>query len=374
MAFIEKEEDFIRRNIAGQNTRQAQGRRKRLERLLEEAQLTPPMEQRRLHLHLQPVARSGDLVLVTHELSVGYADEGRPLFFVPDLTFRRGECAAIIGPNGAGKTTFLKTILDQIPPLSGQAVLGANLKIGYFAQAHEGLHPGWTLMKEIETAAPTMRPAEIRNYLAKFLFTGDDVFKEVGLLSGGEHGRLALAVLALSGANLLLLDEPTNHLDLPSQEVLQAILADFTGTILLVSHDRYLIDALATQIWEVAPSEQQLRVFEGTYSEYKAAQAAQKAAAEPAAARLVQEKPQPKPASGLSKSEQRRRQQRIEALETKIAELEFKLSQISHQLESPPSDSGKVQQLGQEYLRIQHELEAHLEEWAETSEEVLNNG
>jgi ATP-binding cassette, subfamily F, member 3 len=194
------------------------------------------------------------------------------------------------------------------------------------------------------------------------------------LLSGGEHGRLALAVLALSGANLLLLDEPTNHLDLPSQEVLQAILADFTGTILLVSHDRYLIDALATQIWEVAPSDQQLRVFEGTYSEYKAAQAAQKIATETAAARPVQEKPQSKPASGLSKSEQRRRQQRIEILETRIAELESNLAQISRQLENPPPDPGKVQQLGREYLRIQHDLEAHLEEWAEISEEVLNNG
>ena len=146
LAFIEKEEDYIRRNIAGQNTRQAQGRRKRLERLLEEARLTPPVESRRLHLHLQPVARSGDLVLRTYNLSVGYADEGRPLFSVPDLTLQRGECAAIIGPNGAGKTTFLKTILEQIPPYAGEAVLGASLTIGYFAQAHEGLHPDYDLI------------------------------------------------------------------------------------------------------------------------------------------------------------------------------------------------------------------------------------
>jgi ATP-binding cassette subfamily F protein 3 len=374
LAFIEKEEEFIRRNIAGQNTRQAQGRRKRLERLLEEARLTPPMEQRRLHLNLSPAARSGDLVLVTRAVSVGYADEGRPLFFVPDLVLRRGECAAIIGPNGAGKTTFLKTILGQIPPLSGETALGASLQIGYFAQAHEGLHPDWTLMDEIQIAAPSMRPGEIRSYLAKFLFSGDDVFKEVHLLSGGERGRLALAVLALSGANLLLLDEPTNHLDLPSQEVLQSILGNFNGTILLVSHDRYLIDALATQIWEVEPEEQRLRVFDGTYSEYRAARQAEQNSEAPPPARSAEERGKPAaPAaerpSGLSKMEQRRRKQRLAALEEEVTALEDQLAGLSRQLENPPNDPGKVQELGQEYLRVQHLLETHLETWAALSEE-----
>ena len=370
MAFIEKEEEFIRRNIAGQNTRQAQGRRRRLERLLEEARLTPPMEQRRLHLNLAPTARSGDLVLVTRSVSVGYADEGRPLFYVPDLVLRRGECAAILGPNGAGKTTFLKTILGQLPPLSGEAVLGASLQIGYFAQAHEGLHPDWNLVDEIQAAAPAMRPGEIRSYLAKFLFSGDDAFKTVDVLSGGERGRLALAVLALSGANLLLLDEPTNHLDLPSQEVLQSILAGFNGTILLVSHDRYLIDALATQIWEVEPEGQRLRVFDGTYSEYRAARQAEQAGE---AARVVEERKKPvstgeKPAAGLSKMELRRRKQRLEALEAEITTLEGQLAALSRQLENPPNDPGKVQELGNEYLRVQHLLETHLETWASLSD------
>ncbi|TLN15344.1 ABC-F family ATP-binding cassette domain-containing protein, partial [bacterium] len=254
VAFIEKEEDYIRRNIAGQNTRQAQGRRKRLERLLEEARLTPPLQARSLHLRLEPAARSGDLVLRTYGLSVGYADEpSGALFSVPDLTLTRGECAAIIGPNGAGKTTLLKTLLGQLPPLAGQLELGASLQIGYFAQAHEGLHSDQTLMEAIEAIAPHLRPGEVRDYLAKFMFTGDDAFKPVSALSGGERGRLALACLALQGANLLLLDEPTNHLDLAAQEALQSILAGFGGTILLVSHDRYLIDALATQVWEVLP-------------------------------------------------------------------------------------------------------------------------
>lgn len=366
--FIEKEEEYIRRNIAGQNTRQAQGRRKRLERLLEESRLTPPTQKRSLHLHLNQAARSGDLVLRTRNLSVGYADEGKPLFMVPDLTLVRGECAAIIGPNGAGKTTFLKTLLEKLPPLAGEAVLGSNLQIGYFAQAHEDLHPEWTLIEEIQGIAPKMLPADVRDYLAKFLFTGDDVFKQVKLLSGGERGRLAMACLALTSANLMLLDEPTNHLDLPSQEVLQNVLADFGGTILLVSHDRYLIDALATQIWEVVPGERTLNVFEGTYSEFKAArqQAEGAVTIKNSSASLQREK---KEKSGLSKDQQRKLKERLSGLESEVNMLEQHLKSIEVQLENPPSDASKVQRLGEEYARVQQDLEERMEEWARLSEE-----
>jgi ATP-binding cassette subfamily F protein 3 len=360
--------------------------------MLEEARLTPPMESRRLHLQLQPVGRSGELVLVTKDLSIGYADEGRPLFAVPNLTLTRGECAAIIGPNGAGKTTFLKTILNQIPAYSGEASLGASLKVGYFAQAHEGLHPDWILMQEISAVAPNMLPAQIRDYLARFLFTGDDVFKPISVLSGGERGRLALACLALQGANLLLLDEPTNHLDLPAQEVLQAILADYGGTILLVSHDRYLIDALATQIWEVVPSESSLSRFEGTYSEYKAARLAEsgrkqaprpvldgdrapsKPGGELGPANGIKPAAQlkaangPRPAVGPSKMEQRRRQQHILALEAEITRLEKELVAITQQLESPSSDLGRIQRLGQDYTRLHALLEDRMEEWGRSAE------
>ena len=236
----------------------------------------------------------------------------------------------MIGPNGAGKTTFLKTVLGQIPPLRGEVQLGASLEVGYFAQAHEGLTPEHTLMEEIEAAAPQMRPGEIRDYLAKFLFTGEDVFKPVGLLSGGERGRLALAILALSSANLLLLDEPTNHLDLPSQEVLQAVLSGYGGTILLVSHDRYLIDGLATQIWEVLPEQGVLRIFEGAYSavqtgaggrgggqpgeapQLRAARRTASAAeqAQPRAARALE---QPRARAAAAHRADRERNQRLEA-------------------------------------------------------------
>ena len=365
--FIEKEEEYIRRNIAGQNTRQAQGRRKRLERLLAETRLAPPVQKRSLHLHLNPASRSGELVLRTRSLSVGYADEGKPLFSVTDLTLVRGECAAILGPNGAGKTTFLKTILNQIPPLAGETLLGSSLHIGYFAQAHEGLHQDWTLMEEIQGVIPKMLPAEVRDYLAKFLFTGDDVFKTVSLLSGGERGRLALACLALQGANLMLLDEPTNHLDIPAQEILQSVLADFEGTILLVSHDRYLIDALATQIWEVVPAEHNLKVFNGTYSEYRASRqtAATVLATRNGPVITTREK---KEKTGPSKDQQRKRRERLAALEGEISMLEQHLKSIETQLENPPADAGKVQRLSEEYARVQVDLEERIEEWTTLGE------
>ena len=252
--------------------------------------------------------------------------------------------------------------------------------MGYFAQAHEGLRNERSLMQEIEAAAPQMRQGEIRDYLAKFLFSGEDVFQPVGTLSGGERGRLALAILSLSSSNLLLLDEPTNHLDLPSQEVLQAILSGYSGTVLLVSHDRYLIDGLATQIWEVLPAEGRLRVFEGDYSQYKEALAAEEAArlaekdtpetqrrgpgvsptgpAETAAAR---------PAPARSNNRERARLQRIADLEAEISRLEERVAQLSRALESPPPDPAKVQKLGQEYLQVQQELEDKMNAWAEAA-------
>jgi ATP-binding cassette subfamily F protein 3 len=300
-----KDVEYIKKNISGQNVSQAKGKLRRLTRIvqaieqvgveallskswleLSEAVTTttspfgvdeaerrvralhlPDHRPPRLRLHLRSEQRSGELVLRTRSLSIGYPD--RHLFDAPDIELRRRECAALIGPNGAGKTTFIKTALGQVEPLAGEVILGASLQIGYFAQAHEGLMPENTLMQEIQIVRPAMLPAQVRDYLGKFLFSGDDVFKKVEVLSGGERGRLALAKLALQETNLLLLDEPTNHLDIPSQEILQEVLDDYAGTILLVTHDRYLIDALGTQIWEIDPDETKLTVFRGTYSQRK---------------------------------------------------------------------------------------------------------
>src|SRR5690606_35827804 len=201
-----------------------------------------------LNLDLRAGYRSGNIVLRTRDLLIGYP--GTPLFRADDLELRRQECAALIGPNGSGKTTFLRTILGEIPPLEGEVRLGASLHIGYFAQAHSQLNPALTVLDEL-LQRRDMQLSEARSYLAQYLFRGDDVFKRVSALSGGERGRLALALLSLEDANFLLLDEPTNHLDIPAQEVLQAVLEQFAGTILLVSHDRYLVNRLATQIWEL---------------------------------------------------------------------------------------------------------------------------
>ncbi len=375
-AFIEKEQEFIRRNIAGQNTNQAKGRRKRLERLLEDARLAPPpTEPRRMHIKLQPLGRSGDLVLRTYDLKVGYHDEGRPLFDCPDLILQRTECAAIIGPNGAGKTTFLKTILKKTPPYSGKTQLGASLSIGYFAQAHEDLDPTLTLMAEIDRVAPQMLPAEIRNYLAKFLFTGDDVFRRVSTLSGGERGRLALAKLSLSDANLLLLDEPTNHLDLHTQEVLESVLSNFPGTIMIVSHDRYLIDSLASQIWEVDPVASTLHVFKGSYTQYKSHKLKlQESQTEPLASLTSSgkesKKEQDVTVKPLSKHESRLTRARMKEIEEQLVEFEEQLGDYAARLANPPADPLEVQSLGKDYVDLQNQIDLLLGEWGELEEKL----
>ena len=357
--FIAKEEDYIKRNMAGQNTRQAQGRLKRLERLLEDARLAPPQQSRRIHFNLGSVERSGDLVVRTFGLKIGYHDDQKVLVNVPDLVLMRSEIASVMGPNGAGKTTFLKTLLGELPPLAGEVELGASVKIGYFAQAHEGLHTNWTLVKEIQNAAPRMLEPEARNYLAKFLFTGDDVFKEVCVLSGGERGRLALACLALQGANLLLLDEPTNHLDLPSQEILQRILAEFNGTVLLVTHDRYLVDAVATQVWEANPEEKSLITFKGNYSQLKTEQTARNAGKNTPIL-LKKNTGKETKAKGSNK---RLNPRLLRELEAHISELEDQINEVGHKLENPLEATESISNLGKQYVELKDELDSSWEAW-----------
>jgi len=357
--FIEKEEDYIRRNIAGQNTRQAQGRRTRLERLLKEAKLAPPRHTKRIHLQIQAAERSGDLVVRTYGVRVGYKDDKKVLINIPDIVLRRRECAALMGPNGAGKTTFLKTLLGQISPLAGEVELGGSVRVGYFAQAHEGLHDEWTLVEEIQSTTPKMLEAEIRSYLAKFLFSGDDVFKQVGVLSGGERGRLAMACLALQGANLLLLDEPTNNLDLPSQEILQRVLAEFSGTILLVTHDRFLVDEIATQVWEVLPDEKDMIVFKGNYSALRAVQEEKKATA--AVKNGAKEKTQKVQRS--KKKSKRINPRQLRELEAAISNLEGALAEVGKKLENPIEISESIAELGERYVSLQTELDQKWQEW-----------
>ena len=357
---VQRESDYIQRNIAGQNTRQAQGRRKRLERMLRDHAVVRPDDGQTIRVRFADIDRSGDLVLRTRDLSIGHPDATEALFHVPDLTLRRGECAAVMGPNGAGKTTFLRTLLNEIPAKSGEARLGASLLPGYFSQAHEGLHAERTVLEEMLAADPRLLPAEARRRLALFLFTGETVEKTVAVLSGGERGRLALALLAQRGANLLLLDEPTTHLDLASQEVLQAALAEFPGTILLVSHDRYLIDALATQIWMVSPQERALEVFEGSYTGHLEAQR------ESAAART--ESPRTRPARSPRTSTRLLRE--IEQAEARIASLEHDLRATVLALESSGSDVESVRRLGGRYAELESTLARELRAWEELARQA----
>ena len=353
-AHIRHEQEYIRRNIAGQNTRQAQGRRKRLERLLREEAIARPEAERTVRIDFGRIDRSGDRVLETSDLVIGYPDSNQPLFEVPDLVLIRGECVALIGPNGAGKTTFLKTLLEEVQPWAGEVRLGASLQVGYFAQAHEGLVPEHTVLDEILAVDPKLKRSQARNLLARFLFTGDAVDRPIEVLSGGERGRVALAKLALEGANFLLLDEPTNHLDIPSQEVLQEALETFPGTILLVSHDRYLIDALATQVWVITPEARALEVFVGGFKAYLDARQQMKEA---------------RKAHPATRTNRRRKEVKLRSsieprvVEARIEELEDELSQVVNQLDQAGGDLEQVRLLGSRYAELEADLEAQVAIW-----------
>jgi ATP-binding cassette subfamily F protein 3 len=359
--FIAKEEDYIRRNIAGQNTRQAQGRRTRLERLKKSSDLIKRPETRksmRFNLSTQP--RSGDIVLRARNLLIGYPDDRKVLLACDQLFLYRNQRVAIWGPNGAGKSTFLKTVLGQLTPLGGDIELGASVRVGYYAQAHEMLDPNDTVINAI-LKVQNMPVSKARGLLGSYLFSGDKIDKPVTALSGGERGRVALAVLSLEGANVLLLDEPTNHLDLDSQEVLQDALADFDGTLLLVTHDRYLVDALATHVWAI--EDNRIVGYEGNYSEFIAQREEVKFRAD-AEARTAAQSAKGKGKVAPDKNE-KQRQKRIAELEAAIVDHETRLSELSRQLETAKPD--KVAALGSEYARLEHEMQALVDEWAEVA-------
>ena len=279
---LDKEMAFIYKHMAGRGHKMAKGKLRRIttefggnntfrvaqakERIY--ALRRPDGEWEQMNMALHTAQPSGQWVLQTRNLLVGYE---QPLCLVDDIKLKRGSCAALIGPNGAGKTTLLRTLLGEVAPLAGTIQVGHNVRIGYFAQAHNTLNPAHTVLQAVMSVPrrpnrPLLDEAAARNHLARYLFRADEVFKPVGVLSGGERGRLAFAVLALQEANFLLLDEPTNHLDLPAQEVLQAVLEQYDGTILLVSHDRYLVAQLATEVWSLQGG--YLTAFAGGYEAF----------------------------------------------------------------------------------------------------------
>jgi len=297
----------------------------------------------------------GTIVVRMEDARIGYP--GNRLFQVDEVELRRGECAALIGPNGSGKTTLLRTLLEQIPPLEGEARLGAGLQVGYFAQVHDMLQEDHQVLDEIQRYKG-MSEHEARSYLARYLFTGEDVYKPVSALSGGERARLALAILALGGANFLMLDEPTNHLDLASQEALQEVLEEFGGTILLVSHDRYLIDRLASQIWEIRDGK--LQVFKGTYRQFMLQRSLTSAETSKRPAILLQ-----KPLFKIDGREARKRLENLEKLENRIQEQEREVRELTLSLQSAGQRQSfdRMNRISQQVAVAQANLDRLLAEW-----------
>jgi ATP-binding cassette subfamily F protein 3 len=361
---IEQTEDFIRRNISGQRSSEAKGRRKRLERI---ERIERPSEYRPINITLGDVKRSGDLVVGLYDLSVGY-DRSAPLFAAGEFELRRGQRVTLLGPNGSGKTTLVRTILGRISPLAGRVRIGAGVHMGYFAQGHTDLDFDKTVLETVLEAGE-LRISQARDWLGRYRFSGDDVYKHVSDLSGGEQARVALSVLALQGANLLILDEPTNHLDIPSQEVLQEVLAEFGGTLLIVSHDRYLIRKLATHVWAIGDGQLwEFKAGYGAYREWEMQRREWIGLPEDEAERESPgeaERRRMREARRAQEREAAREAQRQVELEQMIHELEGRRAQLEDQLAaaSERQEIERVRQLGIEYAGIEAELDTLLAAW-----------
>jgi ATP-binding cassette subfamily F protein 3 len=364
---VAQTEDFIQRNIAGQRGAEAKGRQKRLARM---ERIGRAREYRPMALNLGDAARSGDLVLGLYDVAVGYDPSGI-LFMVKEVELRRGQRVALLGPNGSGKTTLVRTILDQVRPLEGRVRTGAGVHLGYFAQGHVGLPLEKTVIQAVLDASDLL-VGEARSLLGRHRFSGDDVFKRVSDLSGGEQARVALVLLTLQGANVLILDEPTNHLDIPSQEVLQEALAEFGGTLLMVSHDRYLIRRLATCVWAIEDG--QLWEFTEGYEQYHSwemQRRQQGMACEESVdcsnPSVKSERERAREARRVSERAAARRIHRQVELEQTIHRLEARLAHLEGQLAvaSEQKAVDRVRQLGVEYGQVEMELNTVLAAWAD---------
>jgi ATP-binding cassette subfamily F protein 3 len=274
---------------------------------------------------------------------------------VPEMEVLRGERIGLIGPNGGGKTTLLRTLIGQLHPLEGRVIRGHNVRIGYYAQTHEHLNPRSTLLDEVRQTSHLSEEGA-RTYLGRFLFTGDDVFKPVSALSGGERSRLALAKLTLEGANFLVLDEPTNHLDLPSRETLERILSAFDGTLIFVSHDRYFVDALATTLWVL--EEGVVTPQRGNYTAYRTRTSQQRQVSEPQrATRQGGTGTRPVPASVAQRS--------LEGIEAEIQSVEAEIQELERQvmMASEAGDVRRIAELGAAYENAKERLADLYGEW-----------
>ena len=362
-------EDFVNRNLArASTTKRAQSRRKQLEKM--ERLDKPEAGTKSAHMTFHSDKTSGNVVLTVEEAAVGYDDQvlSEPI----NLDIRKMNAVAIVGPNGIGKSTLIKSIVGQIPFIKGEARFGANVEVGYYDQTQSKLTPHNSVLDELWNDFKLTPEVEIRNRLGAFLFSGDDVKKTVGMLSGGERARLLLAKLSMENNNFLILDEPTNHLDIDSKEVLENALIDFDGTLLFVSHDRYFINRVATQVLEL--SEEGSTLYLGDYDYYlekKAeleALAAAQAEAVPAAS-MEEVTSNDYHLQKQNQKELRKITRRIEQLEAEMEELDQKIQAITESMHST-NDAEDLVQLQSNLDQLTIQQEAVIEEWAELSEQV----
>lgn len=361
-------EDFVNRNLVrASTTKRAQSRRKQLEKM--ERLDKPEAGKKAANMTFQSEKTSGNVVLTVENTAIGY--DGEVLSQPINLDLRKMNAVAIVGPNGIGKSTFIKSIVDQIPFIKGEKRFGANVEVGYYDQTQSKLTPSNTVLDELWNDFKLTPEVEIRNRLGAFLFSGDDVKKSVGMLSGGEKARLLLAKLSMENNNFLILDEPTNHLDIDSKEVLENALIDFDGTLLFVSHDRYFINRVATHVLEL--SENGSTLYLGDYDYY----IEKRATAEMSQTEEASTSNQAKEASPVndyqaqkeSQKEVRKLMRQIESLEAEIEELESQSQAISEQM-LETNDADKLMELQAELDKISHRQEEAMLEWEELSEQV----
>ena len=361
-------EDFVNRNLVrASTTKRAQSRRKQLEKM--ERLDKPEAGKKSANMTFQSEKTSGNVVLTVENVAIGY--DGEILSEPINLDLRKMNAVAIVGPNGIGKSTFIKSIVDQIPFIKGEKRFGANVEVGYYDQTQSKLTPSNTVLDELWNDFKLTPEVEIRNRLGAFLFSGDDVKKSVGMLSGGEKARLLLAKLSMENNNFLILDEPTNHLDIDSKEVLENALIDFDGTLLFVSHDRYFINRVATHVLEL--SENGSTLYLGDYDYY----VEKKSEVEMIQAEEASTSNQAKESSSVndyqaqkeSQKEVRKLMRQIESLEAEIEELESQSQDISEQM-LETNDADKLMELQAELDKISHRQEEAMLEWEELSEQV----
>lgn len=361
-------EDFVNRNLVrASTTKRAQSRRKQLEKM--ERLDKPEASKKSANMTFHSDRVSGNVVLTVENAAIGY--DGEILSEPINLDLRKMNAIAIVGPNGIGKSTFIKSIVDQIPFIKGEKRFGANVEVGYYDQTQSKLTPSNTVLDELWNDFKLTPELEIRNRLGAFLFSGDDVKKSVGMLSGGEKARLLLAKLSMENNNFLILDEPTNHLDIDSKEVLENALIDFDGTLLFVSHDRYFINRVATQVLEL--SENGSTLYLGDYDYYVEKKTELEVTQMQEVLLTNQEK---ESASAIdyqtqkeSQKELRKLMRQIENLETEIEELETQSQAISEQM-LETNDAEKLMELQEKMDKISHRQEEAMLEWEELSEQV----